>query len=168
MGIYYVDTSVLLDRDGMHRVCYGDGNTYVIAGPVLGELFSQILRCLRSSSDLFNIYSSVNVKLRDDCRFDGISHIRDVIDCIISNPSVKLRLEFDRAFVSEYLNHLRNILDHDSRIEVSDAMILSMALADASADGFITAERKIVNSEGIRQYLDELRRYGRKFRIESV
>ncbi|WP_243665630.1 hypothetical protein [Vulcanisaeta sp. JCM 16159] len=47
-------------------------------------------------------------------------------------------------------------------------MILSMALVDAGADGFITVEGKIVNSEGIRQYLVELRRYGRKFRIESI
>ncbi|WP_243681254.1 hypothetical protein [Vulcanisaeta souniana] len=81
---------------------------------------------------------------------------------------VKLRLEFDRDFVSEYLNHLQNILNSDYRIETSGDMILSMAPADVSADGFITVGRKVMNSEGIRQHLDKLRRYGRKFRIESI
>ncbi|GGI80570.1 hypothetical protein GCM10007112_16740 [Vulcanisaeta souniana JCM 11219] len=86
MGVYYVDTSVLIDGDGVRGVCYGDGYTYVITGPVLSESFSQILMYLRSSSDLFDIYPGVNVKLRDDCRFDGVSRIKEVINCLIGNP----------------------------------------------------------------------------------
>ncbi|WP_428763447.1 hypothetical protein [Vulcanisaeta sp.] len=149
MGIYYVDTSVFIDREGLHKICRNNGNTYIIVGLVLGELFSQILRCLIIPSDLFNIYSSISIELRKDCQFESPAHINDVINCLIRNPNIKLKLEFDTEIIREFTNHLFEILKRDNRLEVSDAMILAIALADKEADGFITIEKKLVNSKGI-------------------